>query len=401
MRKRVLFVDEDPGRTGSTVSMEYLVRAFHLNDYEVIVLSFKEDSKVKAGLVNYAKFIKPKTWPKLLTLCFHFTYTISPFSWKGFKIIVGDLIRFFEGIIVISKVIVETNPDLVYANEYSIVQASVAAYLNRVPAIINIRSLYLRQVYWIRRRLISFLILTCNRVVFTITKIEAEQLYPSKKQKDKIKTVGEFIVPQRNIIDINIYRKVFKLPEDKKVVTMLGGIQYIKGTIDFLHAARIVSLKSSKVVFVIAGNNYKHDSVNRNHYDECMNIVEILQHESSIYMFGDITNSLELIAASNIIVSPSTQTHFSRPVIEAWSFSKPVIAARTTHIQELITQDVNGLLFDVGNYNALSVLLIKLLNDEELCLRLGREGKKKVNEEFNAEKNLQFIIDICDSLIKV
>jgi hypothetical protein len=42
MNKNVLFVDEDPGRTGSTVSLEYLIKRFKSDGFKVYVLTSKK-----------------------------------------------------------------------------------------------------------------------------------------------------------------------------------------------------------------------------------------------------------------------------------------------------------------------------------------------------------------------
>jgi len=236
--------------------------------------------------------------------------------------------------------------------------------------------------------------------VFAITKREAEQLRPKLREKNKIKIVGEFFSNAHiDSVHVNRHRELFGLPADKKIVTMLGGIREIKGTIDFLRAAQLVMSKHDNTVFVIAGKGYRNGLLHeREYFDECMKVVEILRERGLIYMLGEITNPLELIATSDILVSPSPQTHFSRPVIEAWGFTKPVIAARTDHMQDLINDGVNGLLIPVGDHDALANYLCLLLDNSELCQRLGREGRKKTDAEFDADTNLQRIVDTCDSM---
>jgi glycosyltransferase involved in cell wall biosynthesis len=213
--------------------------------------------------------------------------------------------------------------------------------------------------------------------------------------------VGEF-VPQvhHRTADAHASRELFGLTQKKHVITMLGGIREIKGTLVFLRAAQQVLLKYSNVIFVIAGSNY-HDgtSSKRAYFDVCMKVVESLRQEGSIILLGEIANALDLIGASDIIVSPSLQTHFSRPVIEAWAYSKPVVAAKTAHMSDLIAHGINGFLVEPGDAQTFADCLVRLLNDDELCKRLGREGKKKASAEFDADKNLQTIVETCDAYL--
>ena len=402
MKKTVLFVDHDLGRSGSTVSLEYMVKAFSKKNYLVFILTPKRKLNLTPLLNAGATLYSSQRWHlSNMAMGFHFTNTVSPFSWTGVRTNLNSIAKFVIGFFIVRRAIKTIRPDLVYVNEYVIVQASVAAYLSGIPAAIHVRSPILQGAFRIRQRLASRLVLIFNRVVFAITRTEAAQLCPRLAERDKIKVVGEFFskVDMRSV-DEEIWKEKLGLSDGANVVTMLGGIQTIKGTVDFLRAAQIVVSGRSDVVFVVAGRDFRDmNSKEWAYSEECMRIADILKVKDAIRILGVVTTSLDLIAASDIVVSPSSQTHFSRPVIEAWGFGKPVIAARTTHMEDLITHGVNGLLVEPGDHHALANCLFQLLDDVKLCKRLGSEGRKKTNAEFDADKNLQTIVETCDSLI--
>ncbi len=402
--KRILFIDEDQGRHGSTVSMEYLAQEFNLNNYEVFVLSWKQDEKSKSILRKYATLINGKLGPvTTITLCVHFTYNYSLISLNGINLLLKDLVKFIIGTIIIFKEIKKFKPNLVYLNEYSVIQGSIAAYINKIPSVIHIRSLIATGILNFRRIIISKFILQFNNAIFAISKIEAEQLIRKKKSDDKIKIIGEFFPNKKTENNKDNYKAKYGLPLNKKNVLMLGGIMAIKGTLEFLQAAQSIIMGYQNVHFIIAGGDLFDKSKERRlYYDDCMKLYnEInLDKNKNVSIVGDITNSLELIAASDIIVSPSTQTHFSRPVIEAWGFGKPVVATKTAHMNDLITDGVNGLLVDVHDYKALARCILTLLNDESLCKKLGSNGKQKVLEEYDAKTNTGKIVEICNSIIE-
>ena len=180
---------------------------------------------------------------------------------------------------------------------------------------------------------------------------------------------------------------------------MLGGILSIKGSIDFLRAAVRVARIRREVVFVIAGRVFKDETAaTRSYYDACMKPSEELQSMGCLRITGEITDTAGLIAASDILVSPSPQTHFSRPVIEAWARSKPVVATRTAHMSDLVGDGVDGFLVGPGDDGALAERLLRLLDDSELCRRMGREGKKKAETLFDADRNIRKIVGICERL---
>jgi glycosyltransferase involved in cell wall biosynthesis len=403
MKKRVLFIDEDQERNGSTVSMEYLVRGFHARGYEVLVLSWKIAPRFTAGLTPWATVLDARRFlVPSITMCVHFTYTTPPWSVKGIISIGKDLVKFVAGFILVRKAIRVHLPDLVYLNEYSVVQASVAASTCGVPAVVHIRSQMLQGALGIRRRLIAWLVLRFNEAVFAITRFEAEQLRPSTSERAKISVVGEFVPPPPpGIPAADFARHGFGLPVGRPIVAMLGGIKDIKGTIDFLQAATEIVRARPAIGFVVAGGNYRDGSpAHRAYYDRCMQEVESLRRGGWIFMLGDVPNPLELIAASDIIVSPSIRTHFSRPVVEAWRLGKPVIAVATEHMRDLITHEIDGLLVDAADPPALARAVERLLGDQALCLRLSKNGKKKAEAEFDAETNLRIIVDTCDAQVR-
>ncbi|HAV23286.1 MAG: hypothetical protein A3H45_11895 [Ignavibacteria bacterium RIFCSPLOWO2_02_FULL_55_14] len=402
MGKRVLFVDEDQGRHGSTVSMEYLVRGFRLQGYDVFVLTWKTEPQARAKLEEHATLIDGVWGPvTTITMCVHFVYTDSPFSVRGFLMIVKDVIKFITGLVIVMKTIRSIRPDVVYVNEYSAVQASLAAWFMGVPSVMHIRSLMLKGTFGFRKYALTRLVLACNRKVFAITAREASQLRPGVGDRHKVNVVGEF-VPKIGTLDADPdeIRRRFGMSSSAKIVAMLGGIQEIKGSIDFLRAARFVAARSPNVKFVIAGKDFSNgNSKVREYYSECMKVVDDLRTGDLIRMLGNISNPLDLISVSDIVVSPSSQSHFSRPVVEAWAHAKPVVAARTEHMADLIAHDVDGLLYAVRDSEECGKAILRLLQDERLCRKLGEAGKKKSFVGFDAERNTRKIVDACTMLL--
>jgi glycosyltransferase involved in cell wall biosynthesis len=403
VKKRILFIDEDQERNGSTVSMEYLVRGFAQRDYEVLVLSWKLAPRFTAGLTPWATVLDARRGlVPSITMCVHFICLTPPWSLQGIIAIGKDVMKFVAGFFLVRREIRTQKPDLVYLNEYSVVQASVAAFACGVPAVVHIRSQMLRGALGMRRRLVARLVLRFNQSVFAITRLEAEQLHARPSERAKINIVGEFVPPPPpGVSDAGLLRKGFGLPAGKSIVTMLGGIKDLKGTIEFLQAAGEVVRTRPDVAFVVAGGDFRDGNpAHRAYYDRCMREVESLRRSGSICMLGGIPNPLDLIMASDIIVSPSTLSHFSRPVVEAWRLGKPVIATSTAHMRDLITHESDGLLVDPGDPHDLAGAILRLLNDRPLYLRMAEKGREKAEAEFDAEKNLSVIVDRCDAHVR-
>jgi glycosyltransferase involved in cell wall biosynthesis len=401
MKRSILFIDEDQERNGATVSLEYLVKGFKEAGYNTVVLTWKAEEWTKAALKSSATLIDGR-WGLVTTttMCFHFTYTVSPLSWSGMNNILKDLVKFVAGFIIVLRTIRKVRPDIVYLNEYSVVQASVAARVAHVPSVVHIRSQMLTGLFGVRQWLMRRLVLMCNDAVFAITRCEAEQLRPLPAEQDKIAVVGEFVPPSgaSGVRQAGV-RTSLGLPLDRCVVTMLGGILAIKGTREFLEAGeQLLALRPAAFLCLAGGSRIGGDPVKRAYDEACRERIALLERCGNLRYLGEISNPLELVAASDVVVSPSLQSHFARPVVEAWGAGKPVVAFRSRHMENLIAHGVDGLLVESGDVDGLAEAIGRLLDDVALRIKIGQEGHKKTERDFNAERNLAGIIARCDAL---
>lgn len=400
--RRILFIDHDDGWSGSSVSLEYLLGAFGRREYEVFVLTPKKGHDLERLARSAGS--TPVLWHKgrwrKITLDSHFTNVRSLLSLKGPLLLVYEMLKFVYGGVLIWSTIRRLSPDLVYVNEHVVLEASVAAWLARKPSVLHIRSLMLSGAVGLRRRLFAWTILTFNRSIFAITALEAEQLRTGNDCSAKVRIIGEFFSPPEiTRYDSNRYKVDLGLPGDANVVAMLGGIEAEKGSLIFLRSVPHILAKFPNTVFVIAGRHDRTEDFRMMYREECLRAIDKLDKPGVVYLLGEISNPIDVVSASDVLVSPSTRTHFSRPVVEAWGMSKPVVASRTEHMQKLIEDGIDGLLFNVGDPEDLARCIIRLLSDVPEQLRLGEEGRKKVERDFWAERNLQTIIDICETAL--
>ncbi len=401
MSRRILFIDEDQERNGSTVSMEYLVRGFAQAGFEVAVLSWKQEEWAKTLLKKSARLIDGR-WGPLTnpTMCVHFSYTAPPLSWTGVRNIVKDCIKFVLGYFRVRTVIRQVRPDVVYLNEYSVVQAALAARTSGVPVAMHVRSRMLVEKFWLRRKVLSGMVLRWTDALFAITTIEAEQFRARPEEAGKVFVVGEFIPQSReSAVEGAALRGLFGLPADRKIVGMMGAIQEIKGTRDFLQAGKQALARYPGALFALVGATRPFgDPGQRAYHDSSMEVIRELERDDRLRLLGEITNPLDFVATVDILVAPTRATHFSRPVVEAWASGKPVVAYRIPHMERLIDHETDGLLVESGNVDGLAAAIVRLLEDPDLCRNLGEAGRRKAAEGFDAQKNVDFIVSRCTSL---
>lgn len=101
----------------------------------------------------------------------------------------------------------------------------------------------------------------------------------------------------------------------------------------------------------------------------------------------EYTNKPEdYLSAADILCLPSHMEGFGQVLINASACRLPVIASRIYGITDAVEENVTGLLYPVGDIDALSKVLLKLVDDRELRINMGRAGRERVLKCF--DKNL-------------
>jgi glycosyltransferase involved in cell wall biosynthesis len=72
-------------------------------------------------------------------------------------------------------------------------------------------------------------------------------------------------------------------------------------------------------------------------------------------------------------------------ILESFALGKPVIGASIGGIPELVENGSTGMLFDAGNVDDLAGKINYLLDNKNLAVEMGRNARKKVEEEYNED----------------
>jgi glycosyltransferase involved in cell wall biosynthesis len=86
--------------------------------------------------------------------------------------------------------------------------------------------------------------------------------------------------------------------------------------------------------------------------------------------------------------------------LEAAAAGLPIIATRRGGIPEIVREDLNGLLLQKhDDPQELAAQIIHLLEDRDLRLRLGQQGRAWVREHFSWEKIAQRQEEVYDEIV--
>lgn len=98
---------------------------------------------------------------------------------------------------------------------------------------------------------------------------------------------------------------------------------------------------------------------------------------------------LALYQQADVFVMPTYAEPFGWVFIEAMAAGLPIIATRLSAIPEMVTHGENGFLITPGDRPALANWLRTLMEQPGLRRSMGAQGRKVVEQKFNAQQNFQ------------
>ncbi len=92
---------------------------------------------------------------------------------------------------------------------------------------------------------------------------------------------------------------------------------------------------------------------------------------------------LPIIQAADALALPSTHEGFGLAPAEAMLLEKPVLATTIGGVEDVVEHEVSGLMVPPGDPAALADGLARLMQNPDLCRRLGRQGRQSVVNKFS------------------
>ena len=189
----------------------------------------------------------------------------------------------------------------------------------------------------------------------------------------------------------NKIRKKWNLKQKDHVIGIVSKLWDGKGHGVLIEAFKLLKEKITDAKLVIVGEGHL--------YDELFRMVDTNGLRESVLFTGFQMDVSEIIATFDVAVLPSFFEGMGRVILEAMAMERPVVASRVGGIPDLIEQDLNGLLVRPGDVKELADALEKLLNDKRLARKMGREGRKRIKEQFSAHAMVQSIEKVYRELL--
>lgn len=238
----------------------------------------------------------------------------------------------------------------------------------------------------------------------TLLRVAAMKLYWKTRVFDEVdKYISTCDFSRRKLIEGGIpENKVICIPtfinaemispsyENEKYFLFLGRIAHQKGT---LYAVKAMNyLKDTDFKLKITGEltSSDEDQKIRNYI-----VDHNLQDKIIFTGFKQGSELDEIINHAVCIVCPAIwYENFPNTIIEAYAHGKPVIASRLGSLEEMVEEGITGFLVEPKNAKELSDKMKKLINNKNLSSELGKNARKKCEQEFSEKLHMERVLNI-------
>ena len=174
-------------------------------------------------------------------------------------------------------------------------------------------------------------------------------------------------------------RRALGLPPEAPAIGVVAVLRLHKGHIPLLRAMATPALADRKVHLLVAGSGPMGEYL--------QDLARSLGIASRVHFLGHREDVPEILAASNVVILPSTQSEgVPQTILQAFALERPVVASDVAGIRQVVRDGETGLLVPPENPDALAEAIVRLLEAPALGRALGTAGRALVCAEYSVER---------------
>ncbi len=191
--------------------------------------------------------------------------------------------------------------------------------------------------------------------------------------------------------DHSWFRREFGLEPHELTVGMVAQFIPRKGHTILLAAAQQLAERHPNCRFLFFGKGPLEEAVRREAAERG------LQRRC---LFCGFRQDLPLILPClDLLVHPATMEGLGVALLQASACGIPLVAARAGGIPEVVKEGETGVLVEPGDPAALAAALDALISDPELRLRMGKAGRRWIEERFSTEEMVRRYLELYHEVI--
>jgi glycosyltransferase involved in cell wall biosynthesis len=381
MKKNILYIHHDSGKSGASRSLSFLLDKISPDRFSAKVHC------IFGGPVQDLYKSKPVD---LLAGRGIYAFHGSTVTGMSLDLFLRNIKRLPQSLFTSYKLIKKIKPDLVHLNSSCLFAVALATKLvdSKIKTVCHVREPLLENS-------ISAAVIRYMNYFFIDHFIAIDSFTGSSmKVRKNISVIYNAVNfedyhPEVKSSDI---RKTLGLNENDVVFLYLARISKSNGALELISAAKKLTESHPNFHFVLAGmKEGSEDKYSRK-------VASAAASDKNIHLLNFTNNVPELIAGANILVVPFTQPHFARSIVEASAIGKPTIGANVGGVNELIINQETGLLYN--NKDELCRCCIALGTNPILQLAMGKAAFEFAKRNFDNNVSSRRVFEIYDVLLE-
>ena len=186
----------------------------------------------------------------------------------------------------------------------------------------------------------------------------------------------------------------YKIAENDLVFVFVGRLVADKGINELVKAFNRVSQKHSNARLLLVGNR-ESDLDPLNEETE-----QLLQNHKGIVQTGYQSDVRPFLSIADVLTFPSYREGFPNVVMQAGAMGLPSIVTNINGCNEIIQDNVNGIIIPPKDAPALEDAMLELLENEEKRKRLAKNARPLIVERYEQQKVWELIKQEYDEQLK-
>src|SRR5688572_2747455 len=203
------------------------------------------------------------------------------------------------------------------------------------------------------------------------------------------------------------------LPDDRVAVGFAGFVRRQKGWPELVSAAEILVGEGAPAHFVIMGGGVRPPEYFRTLRGRALEATNLLTDEESAikelvgakglepnFSFLPFTAETgEIYSALDVVTFPNQGVGLGRPVLEAATYGKPVVASGSRDGAGILLPGRTGFLLDDARPDNIAAALRELIAEPALRSRLGAAAREHARARFDPVRNARAVEAVYDELL--
>jgi N-acetyl-alpha-D-glucosaminyl L-malate synthase BshA len=208
---------------------------------------------------------------------------------------------------------------------------------------------------------------------------------------DDIEVIPNFICPTHYQRDENSPLKKELAPDGEKLLVHVSNFRAVKRPVDCVEILAQVLEKGTAAKLIMVGDGPERSAIAYR--------AEQLNISDRVDFVGKRANISDYLAAADVFLLPSEEESFGLAALEAQACEVPVVATRVGGIPEVITDGETGFLSEIGDVEKMSNDTLRLLSDEELRRRFGKNARAQAIARYDATQVITHYISFYEQVI--